>query len=401
LTPHLLELLVRLGAWMPFAPAAELLQAFTAVATSPATARRQTEAAGAVLVAQETAAAPALAPPADPGPPTRAHLQVSVDGVMVRLTEGTWVEVRNVAVGEVPAAPVGQEPQRVQTTALSYFSRHANAEEFTRLAVVELHRRGVRAAARVGGVADGALWQQSFYNYHCPAAVRILDFPHALEHVTTCAKAYWGESSPLVAPWLAEQAHLLKTAGPDTLLATLTEWRAAAPTNTALAEAAEYLVKRREQMAYPAFRAAGWPIGSGAVESANKLVVEARLKGAGMGWAAEHLNPMLALRDVVCSDRWAAVWPQIARGLRGAGRPTVQRRPAPASAVKGTAGEQVNAVVVAEVEAILAQVSADVAAERAARAPVNGKPARQHPWRRATLSKGQPSAPAHVEPAKG
>ena len=43
-----------------------------------------------------------------------------------------------------------------------------------------------------------------------------------------------------------------------------------------------YLVKRVDQMAYPPFQAAGWPIGSGIVESANKLVVEARLKGAGM-----------------------------------------------------------------------------------------------------------------------
>src|SRR3954454_666437 len=42
LTPHLLELLVRLGTWVPFTPAAALLTAFTAVACSGATARRQT-----------------------------------------------------------------------------------------------------------------------------------------------------------------------------------------------------------------------------------------------------------------------------------------------------------------------------------------------------------------------
>ena len=35
-------------------------------------------------------------------------------------------------------------------------------------------------------------------------------------------------------------------------------------------------------------------IGSGATESANKVVVEARLKGPGMHWASFHLNPMLA-----------------------------------------------------------------------------------------------------------
>ena len=39
---------------------------------------------------------------------------------------------------------------------------------------------------------------------------------------------------------------------------------------------------REGLMQYPQFRRQGWPIGSGMVESANKLVVEARLKGAGM-----------------------------------------------------------------------------------------------------------------------
>jgi hypothetical protein len=43
-----------------------------------------------------------------------------------------------------------------------------------------------------------------------------------------------------------------------------------------------YLRKRLPLMQYPLFRRAGWPIGSGMVERANQLVVEARLKGSGM-----------------------------------------------------------------------------------------------------------------------
>ncbi len=52
-------------------------------------------------------------------------------------------------------------------------------------------------------------------------------------------------------------------------------------------------------------------MGSGAVESGNKLVVEARLKSSGMHWAREHANPMLGLRNAVCSDRWDEAWEQI------------------------------------------------------------------------------------------
>ena len=78
----------------------------------------------------------------------------------------------------------------------------------------------------------------------------------------------------------------------------------------------EYLEKRKGQIRYAEFQAEGYPIGSGAVESANKLVVEGRLKGSGMHWAREHVNPMVALRTVVCGDRWEEVWPQISQRLR-------------------------------------------------------------------------------------
>ncbi|WP_420799352.1 hypothetical protein [Ktedonospora formicarum] len=44
------------------------------------------------------------------------------------------------------------------------------------------------------------------------------------------------------------------------------------------------------------------------VESANKLVVQARLKGSGMHWQHDHVNPMLALRNAVCNERWQEMW---------------------------------------------------------------------------------------------
>src|SRR2546426_622787 len=77
-----------------------------------------------------------------------------------------------------------------------------------------------------------------------------------------------------------------------------------------------YLEKRRAQLRYGAFRAAGYPIGSGMVESGNKLVTEARLKGAGMHWAPEHVDPLLALRTAVCADRWDEAWGQLSVQLR-------------------------------------------------------------------------------------
>lgn len=78
----------------------------------------------------------------------------------------------------------------------------------------------------------------------------------------------------------------------------------------ALDDALCYFGKRLSQMQYPPFLAQGWPIGSGMVESANKRVMQARLKRAGMHWEADNVNPMLALRDALCNHRWEEAWQQ-------------------------------------------------------------------------------------------
>jgi hypothetical protein len=83
----------------------------------------------------------------------------------------------------------------------------------------------------------------------------------------------------------------------------------------------EYLGKRREQIRYAEYELMGLPIGSGIVESANKLLVEERLKGSGMHWARQNVNPMLALRAVAFNDRWAGAMPRRGGTAGGGGSP--------------------------------------------------------------------------------
>jgi hypothetical protein len=88
-----------------------------------------------------------------------------------------------------------------------------------------------------------------------------------------------------------------------------------------------YLEKRRAMIEYARFQAQDYPIGSGSVKSANKVGVERRLKGAGMHWARSHVNPLVALRAMACSDRWQEAWPQIAQQVRQQGwQRRIQRR---------------------------------------------------------------------------
>lgn len=115
--------------------------------------------------------------------------------------------------------------------------------------------------------------------------------------------------------WAAQQRERLKVEGGTAVLVTLRQLQETCP-HVGLDEPLGYLTKREAMLQYPQFQAAGWPIASGMVESANKLVVEARLKGACMHWHRHNVNPMLALRNVVCNEHWGASWPTMAAGLR-------------------------------------------------------------------------------------
>jgi hypothetical protein len=122
------------------------------------------------------------------------------------------------------------------------------------------------------------------------------------------------------------------------------------------------------------------------VESANKLLVEARLKGAGMRWAPTSVNPMVALRTIAHSDRWAEAWPLIVSAQQQAQRVhTTQRRTARQEAERAQ-----RAAAQAATAAATTPPSRPPAARTrpAAPAPAHSrKPAPNHPWCHDTLNR--------------
>lgn len=316
MTPRGHEDLVRLSSWMPFERAAEMMADMQGMYVSPSMSRRNSEDAGAAYEEMQTEEVERLEKEMPDAPKGAEKMQMSADGAMVPLLHGEWREVRTLVIGEVQPAVQERGEWVVHTRNLSYFSRKNSAEEFKRLALVEIQRRGVENARCVASVMDGSDWLQGFTDYHRPDAVRILDLPHAGEHVGQVGEFLHGEGSPEAQQWLKEQLHQLKHEGPKPLFNALRQLQAKHPNAQAVSGNLIYLQKREEQIQYPRFQAEGWPIGSGIVESGNKLVVEARLKGSGMHWAEQHVNPMLALRNIICSGRWKEDWPKIEARLR-------------------------------------------------------------------------------------
>ncbi len=307
LAPRQYEHLVHLSCFMPFDKAAQMMQEIASVQTNEETVRRLTEQVGSWMETAQTAEVEADGE-SEPEEQPLERCVISPDGAMISLIHKQWVETRTVAIGEPQERLNAQGEREIHVGNLSYFSRLTDALTFTRLASVEIRRRKVPEAKEVCAVMDGADWCQLFAQMHRPDAVRILDFPHAGEHIHSLLEALERAKIQFPAQMLDRCLHILKHRGPRPLLRMadrlgndLTQQK---EVNTQL----DYLRKREGQMQYPEFRQKGWPIGSGMVESAQKNVVEARLKGAGMHWQRKNVNSMLTLRNAVCNDRWKEMW---------------------------------------------------------------------------------------------
>jgi hypothetical protein len=314
-SPVLHQCIVRLGTLLPFAQVPEHVAALVGVAVSRETVRRLTEEAGSAQVAIETEELRQV--PRTEGPPLAdgAVHQLSADGAMVPLRHGCWTEVRTLALGVVGLrwGPNGLE---VHADDVSYFSRLCSAAHFLDWAALPLHQRGTDRVQTVVAVTDGAEWLQDLISGHRPDAIRILDFPHAAEYLSRVAQAAFGTGSREAAVWLDAWLPTLKKETPEVVLEAI---RALPMPNPEAVEIRTtvlgYLGRRIEQIRYARFQQLGYPIGSGMVESGNKLVVEARMKGAGMHWARANVTPMVALRGVLCSGRWPEAWGTIWKEL--------------------------------------------------------------------------------------
>ena len=313
-TPSLQEAMTRLGAKLPYEQAREEIERFCHTVVSEPTLRRHTTGNGQVgeaIVKVETRQIEKGEISSEPQP---AKILISADGAYIGLTGGEWREIKTVSIGEFETVVQTDGTEKVETRSLSYFSRSYRAREFEYYALPEVHRRGVAKAGLVVTVNDGAEWIQNFADYHCDDAVRVLDFSHAQGYLADAGKAVYGEETDTFQSWFRENSHTLKHEGPHPVLTNLKQLyqQVDQPQDQKIIEGSlTYLRKREAMLNYPHFRKQGYPIGSGCVESAHKVVVQSRMKQAGMRWAEANVDPMLALRNLICNDRWSQGWQQI------------------------------------------------------------------------------------------
>jgi hypothetical protein len=153
-------------------------------------------------------------------------------------------------------------------------------------------------------VGDGAEWiwnRAKWFIRRC----EILDFWHALEHAWTFARLRYGDGSAQADRWVHQIAEDLRAGKVEDVIARLKRLHPkTAELREGLAGLIHYYTENAGRMRYDEYLRLGYGIGSGAVESAHKQVIHARLRQAGMRWSEAGARRLLALRLLLLNDNW-------------------------------------------------------------------------------------------------
>lgn len=165
-------------------------------------------------------------------------------------------------------------------------------------------------ADKVLFVADGARWiwnrvPKLFESLGSATeqCYELIDFYHAVEHLGKVAKLCKSWKAAQRKEWIGKQRKLLLNGEVEQVIEairTVSRKHKGKGIGTEL----RYFTTNRQRMNYSLVSGLGLPIGSGAIESAIRRVVNLRLKGPSIFWLRENAEAMLTLRSYYKAGRW-------------------------------------------------------------------------------------------------
>jgi hypothetical protein len=180
------------------------------------------------------------------------------------------------------------------------------------LVAMHLHRLGAAQALSVTFAADGGAWIWERIGTIVRLAkltgvpiYEVLDNCHATHHISL-ALAALGFADKERLPLYREYRTLLRNGQWRQVVDELTDLATDASDDAQVWTEIAYLQKHGEagRLKYPTFRGMGLPLGSGAIESNIRRVVNLRLKGNAIYWLEENAEAMLQIRAYVLTNRW-------------------------------------------------------------------------------------------------
>lgn len=299
ISPYLQEKLVFLGQLDVYKQAAQVAQILLGLSIASSQIYRLTKHYGAAIEA-------ALDQPLLTDQAPKGIVYVQADGAMLLTDEG-YKENKLSRIFNATALKMSPVEDRGGHIESSLFTAHlGNAIDFT--AKFRAHLDSYKPlGADLIFISDGAIWLRQLMTIHYPQATLILDFWHAMSYIGSVGTAAYRTPKSRTA-WIEKQHSLLLNSELDKVLIAIKALRISGDLRNSVCS---YLEANRDRMDYAGYQKRGLLIGSGAIESAHRTVVQKRLKRSGQRWSVAGAQCVLNLRTCFMSDRWELVRKQI------------------------------------------------------------------------------------------
>ena len=193
-----------------------------------------------------------------------------------------------------------REQPALRARNMQYFCDITKAEEFGKLLWATGCTVNAELCPDLVFLGDGAIWIWNLVTHYYPKAKQIVDWYHAEEHLEIVATAAFSDLAQRAA-WLEENTQALWDGQVEVVIVAC---EVLAQTCLQASQAGTYFTNNMERMRYDRFRAAGYMIGSGTIESGCKQIVSQRLKLPGAQWTMLGAVQTAKARAAWLSGQW-------------------------------------------------------------------------------------------------
>jgi hypothetical protein len=304
------------GAQLPFEQGSQLFESLTLIALSDHSVAKATQAIGSEVQVQE---AEWIAQSRDDvwlqeqdrlaeRPPrlygaldaAKVHIRGEEEDPWRDLKVGTWFTTTALP----PQTP--DEDWKIEATDISYYCDMLEAKQFGHLLWATGCQRQAQLAQELIFLGDGAKWIWDLVTEHYPEAIQIVDWFHATEYIAPVANAAFANEDRRQT-WIKQVRTDLWNGDLDAVINAFDQFTEHQCAQEAARKAVSYFTNNRHRMDYPIYRAKGYQIGSGTIESGCKQIVTQRLKVAGAIWDFDNAIKTAKARAALLSGQWDAI----------------------------------------------------------------------------------------------
>jgi hypothetical protein len=165
---------------------------------------------------------------------------------------------------------------------------------------------GMSSYTRIVGVSDGGIGLKEELENQFPNMQFILDKIHLKDHLFETAEDI-GIGKKERPGWVNSRLKAISGGEVEEIIKEL-EREYELNSNHRLKRLIGCITRFKSALNYDDFKAKGYPVGSGEIESAHRYIPQKRLKLPGASWHPDSINPMLALRVLRANDWWEDFW---------------------------------------------------------------------------------------------